>query len=175
MSTDPEPEDDDTWRVAADRFDYQLHYVRSPDRRRIDHHGCTLTGPSTENAYNDQPQPVDVHGHPVERLHLAPGGWEEPDPPLDEDGRIIADPTVEDYLRKYVGMAVAESVHEALEWTRVDSRPYLDPHGPAQNRIHRAVEQLVRVLHELHDGLNDELNEEDRAHPSATHRPGGGR
>lgn len=132
MSSDPEPEDDDAWRVAAGRFDYQLHYVRSPDPRRIDHYGGTLIGP-----------------------------------PLDHDGRILADPTVEDYVREYLGMAVAELVHEALEWTRVDGRPYLDPHGLAEDRIHRAVEQLVWVLHELHV--------EDRERHAPAHQSGGTR
>jgi hypothetical protein len=140
VSTDPERADD-TPRVAADRFDYQLHDVRSPELRRIDGHGSTLVGPPIENAYSDQPPPVDAHGRAIERLPLASGDWEQFDPPLDEQGQIIAHLTVDDYVRKYVEMALAEAVHEALEWTRVDGRPYLDPHGPSQDRIHRAVKR----------------------------------
>ncbi|GAA2679687.1 MULTISPECIES: hypothetical protein [Actinosynnema] len=56
------------------------------------------------------------------------------------------DAPVEQWLEHFARMAVGEAVHEALEWLRVHDRPWLDPHGPHERKIHQLTEEFVAQL-----------------------------
>ena len=57
--------------------------------------------------------------------HHNSGGWEHlPNSLPDSDNP-------QDWADHYASMAIAQSVHEALEWFQVDGRPWLDPHDHA--------------------------------------------
>jgi hypothetical protein len=108
---------------AAKRCDFQLTYDRALDRRDLA--PGVLYGPLIPDAYRPEEQ--------------AAGEWESP-----ADGDSIL--TEEGWINRYASYAVQEAVHEALEWFRVDGRPWLDPHGPADNDIYRLVDELVDKL-----------------------------
>ncbi|MFB6392667.1 hypothetical protein [Polymorphospora lycopeni] len=112
---------------AAARVEFQLTYARSPVRRKFGSDG--ITGPSIPCAYG--------------RDLNASGDWDDPrptDPP-------ILNPA--GWIDRYAGYAVAEAIHEALEWCRVDGAPWLDPHGPAEQQIHAEVDRFVAALAEI--------------------------
>ncbi len=57
--------------------------------------------------------------------------------------------SVEDWLTHFAGMCIAEAVHEALEWFRVDGEPWLNPHGIHQHDIDDLVSELTDKLSAL--------------------------
>lgn len=127
----------DTWEAAAKKVDFQLSYHRSETRREFSHDGTTLTGPDIDNAYA-------VPGEPPTESEFSPGEWlslEEPEPSNGEE------PGVDDWVRKYISMALQEVVHEGLEWLRVDGKDWINPRGKHQVMVTEAVDRLVTELH----------------------------
>ncbi len=119
-----EAESDAAAERAAARVSFQLTYDRAQVQRVFT--AGFLSGPSLPNAYGDD------HVRQV-------GEWDDPDSGLrrlDEAG----------WVNQFASYAVNEAVHEALEWFRVDGVPWLDPHGPAEDAIYKAVDDLVRRL-----------------------------
>ena len=116
---------------AAERVDYRLGFHRLDRPREF--------GPE----FIDGPWIDDA------RLEggKAPGEWYGGNPPLPPEKM-----TAQDYFTHWVGMAVAESVHEALEWFKVDGKPWLDPHGRAKHAIDRLLDELSVELAALVDG-----------------------
>lgn len=114
---------------AAARVTFQLTYDRT-DQPRTFQPGA-LEGPWIPCAYGS--------------TESQPGGWYQPD---DDHGDDHPDTTRTEnqWIDRYAGYAVAEAVHEALEWFRVDGRPWLDPHGRAEDEIHAAVAELAAKL-----------------------------
>lgn len=105
--------------TAAGRTSFQLSYRRSPEQRVFHRNG--LTGPRIDCAFNPD--------------GFGAGDWEEPeawarpcDPDTDEP---MGDPTsVDEWHAAFFDLAVAEAVHEACEWFKVDGRTVVDPHAP---------------------------------------------
>ncbi|MFY1595525.1 hypothetical protein [Micromonospora sp. WMMD737] len=120
-----------TARAAAERVTFQLTYDRTPTPRRFE--PGELTGPDIPCAY----------GSPITQS----GGWEVPDD-YDHSGLTEAE-----WIDRFAAYAVAEAVHEALEWFRVDGRPWLDPHGRAEQQVHQAVDELCVRLAGIRAGL----------------------
>lgn len=142
---DRDPDTIEPAAAAAERVSFQLTYGRSPVQRRFS--PGELTGPPIPCAY----------GNPLD----ASGGWTDSsaDTPASQDGgwydsRDWPDPddpacrSEQQWVDVFAGYAVNEAVHEALEWFRVDGRPWLDPHGtPAdEDEITGAVDELVARL-----------------------------
>jgi len=127
----------DTWEAAAERVGFQLCYYRSETRREFSNGGVVLTGPDIDNAHA-------VPGEPPIESEFSPGEWsclEEPKPSNGEE------PSVDDWVRKYIFMALQEVVHEGLEWLRVDGVNWIDPHGKHMGEVADAVDRLVTELH----------------------------
>lgn len=89
--------------AAAKRVQFQLTYDRT-DPREFGRH--EVDGPMMPNAYGPGQQW---------------GMWSDFDDP--------AEPTEDAWIDKYARMAIGEAVHEALEWFRVDGKPWIDPHS----------------------------------------------
>lgn len=109
---------------AAKRVEFRLTYDRTEPRE----FGRTeLDGPMMPCAYGDGRQW---------------GKWADFDDP---------DQSTENaWIDKYARMAIGEAVHEALEWFRVDGKPWLDPHGmDVESAVHREVNALCVRLAEL--------------------------
>ncbi|MDG9674857.1 hypothetical protein [Micromonospora sp. DH14] len=119
--------------AASARVSYQLTYARSPVTRRFS--PGELTGPDIPCAY-DGP--------------IAASGYWEDSRDLDE---LRPDRTDNDWIGRYAGYALAEAIHEALEWLRVDGQPWLDPHGRHGAQVHAAVDDLVDHLVRIRSGV----------------------
>lgn len=109
--------------AAAARCEFQLTYARSSVPREFAR--GMLTGPNIPNAYGPG---------------TAAGEWCD----STTDGVVDTDP--ESWIDRYAGYALNEAVHEALEWMRVDGRPWLDPHGPNELDIYAEVNELCTRL-----------------------------
>jgi hypothetical protein len=105
---------------AVAKVDYRLTFGCEPGPRELRHD--TLRGADMPDAY-----------HAGARVS---GEWFGGDV-LDDDA------SVESWLEHFARMAVGEAVHEALEWFRVEGRPWLDPHGVHEASIHLLVSELV--------------------------------
>ncbi|MDR7277732.1 hypothetical protein [Catenuloplanes atrovinosus] len=110
---------------AARRVTFQLNYGRTPQRREFG--PGELTGPAIPCAYAED--------------GVQTGGWERP-----EDGIPGGVRSVEEWIDRFANYAVAEGVHEVLEYFRVDGRPWLDPHGAQERDIHALVDKFVEDL-----------------------------
>lgn len=122
------------FEIARDHVEFRLTYDRCDPRwfsRDM------LDGPMIPDAFG-----------PGE----APGEWYSPNHPSD-------DAPAEAWLAHFAQIAVNEAIHEALEWFKVDGHPWLDPHGPAENLIYRATEQLCQSLAALRERCNDETDD----------------
>lgn len=137
--------------TAAARMSFQLTYARSPRRREF--RPGELTGPDIPCAYGGEinasgdwndprdDAPADVPGTWTDggdRVQAHTEEWES-------GGEYYARIEV-DWIDRYANYAVNEGVHEVLEWLRVDGRPWLDPHGPAEAAIYAAVNDMVDRL-----------------------------
>ncbi|MFG1846814.1 hypothetical protein [Micromonospora carbonacea] len=115
---------------AAGRVDFRLTYARTGHPRTVQ--PGALDGPTIPCAYGGRDG--------------QDGGWYDArdDPP--PDARSEAD-----WVDRYAGYAINEAVHEALEWFRVDGKPWLDPHGSPQHEdeVGAAVDELVGRLAEI--------------------------
>ncbi|MEU1813246.1 hypothetical protein [Micromonospora aurantiaca (nom. illeg.)] len=118
--------------AASARVSFQLTYARAPRRRHFT--PGELTGPDIPCAY-DGP--------------IAASGYWEDSRDLDE---VHPDRSEDDWINRYAGYAVAEAIHEALEWLRVDGQPWLDPHGRNSRQVHAAVDDLVNQLIGIRSG-----------------------
>jgi len=118
--------DDASAESAAQRVDFQLNYSRASEKREFSQ--GELTGPTIDCAYGSKTR--------------QSGGWYQPD-----DHSYVETARPERWLiDRYAGYAIAEAVHEALEWFRVDGKPWLDPHGKHEGLIHEHVEKLADAL-----------------------------
>lgn len=120
--------------LAAKRVTFQLTYGRATDPRKFDQ--FTLSGPWIPNAYGP--------GHQV-------GEWSGGDRP--------EDPTEDGWIDEFASWAINEAVHEALEWFRVDGRPWLDPHGLSVERdvfriVNNMCGQLAALRRRTEEGTN---------------------
>ncbi len=116
-------------RRAAERVEFQLTYARSGRRRRFE--PGLLEGPDVADAYGG--------------TYSVPGVWENGDDMEGDDRRF----TEQEWGDRYASYAVNEAIHEALEWFRVDGRPWLDPHGGAAEELYQLTGQLCQRLAEL--------------------------
>ncbi|MBU8857711.1 MULTISPECIES: hypothetical protein [unclassified Micromonospora] len=123
-------------RSAAQRIAFQLTYARADIPRRFE--PGELSGPDIPCAYGS--------------VLAQSGGWEVPED-CGAPGRTEAE-----WVDRFASYAVAEATHEALEWFRVDGRPWLDPHGRAAKQIHAAVDELCDKLAEVRRTLLMEPN-----------------
>lgn len=112
--------------AVALRCSFDLTYRRSDRPRQLT--PGWMSGGDIDNAY----RPDDK----------ASGEW------IWEDDRpdVPSDPTVHQWETHFASMAISEAVHEALEWFRVDGKPWLDPHGDQEPRIYDSVRALVESL-----------------------------
>jgi hypothetical protein len=120
------------WEQHVARVEFRLTYAALPEGRKF--YPDAMDGPDVPDAY----------GPPG---RTAPGEWHGGDV-LDSD-----DPTVTDreWFAHWAQMAINEAVHEALEWLRVDGRPWLDPHGAHEKAIYVEVARLCDKLAALAD------------------------
>lgn len=123
--------DEEAAELAAARVSFQLTYARA-DRVRMFSPGV-MSGPSIPNAYGG-----DLN---------ASGDWEDGD----DDADPYASRTEAEWIGRYANYAINEAVHEALEWFRVDGKPWLDPHGEDQDVIYGEVNALVARLAAIRD------------------------
>jgi hypothetical protein len=123
---DKTPSEDAAQRASA-RVEFQLTYARCESRREIE--PGRLSGPEIADAYRTGEK--------------APGDWEDGD-----DARYV-DYDEDGWINRYASYAVTEAIHEALEWFRVDGKPWLNPHGLAENRIYKLTNKLCADLAEL--------------------------
>jgi hypothetical protein len=110
---------------AAARITFQLTYARAAVQRKFSE--GFMTGPSVPCAYGNEQD--------------ASGDWEAP-----HDG---PDLTEDQWIDEFASYAINEAIHEALEWLRVDGRPWLNPHGPCQMEIYDLTNDLCVKLAEL--------------------------
>lgn len=109
---------------AAARCAFQLTYARSPVPRRF--RAGSLSGPPIPCAYGGD---IDASGH-----------WE------DGGDAVFHERDEAGWVDRYANYAINEAVHEALEWFRVDGRPWLDPHGDLEDAIYAEVNALCERL-----------------------------
>jgi len=126
----------DAAEKAAERCEFALTYARTEPRELAP--GMIL-GPDIDDVY-----------HPGQK---SSGEWmgEVPDGYHDAHPAVLL--TEDVFIDHYAGMAINEAVHEALEWFRVDGKPWLDPHGPTDSDIYAAVAELVEKLTSFRHGL----------------------
>lgn len=108
-----------------ERLSYELTFARASEPRFIADWG--IMGPDLDNSYGTSGTRTKQDGEWVRDL-----SYDDDDP-----------------VRHVLACAVHECVHEALEWARLNGRPILNPHGPAEARVNEAVDVLVRRLFEL--------------------------
>lgn len=84
----------------------------------------------------------------------SPGGWEHIPNSLPDSTNPA------DWVDHYAAMAIAQSVHEALEWFQLDGKPWLDPHDygithvdGVTTEIDALVDELARRLAQLRRNL----------------------
>jgi len=110
-----------TFEQARDRVEHRLTYDRCEPR---EFYQDSMDGPSIPDALGDG---------------TSSGEWFGGD-------RLAEDADEEERLAHFAYMAVNEAIHEALEWFKVDGRPWLDPHGDMERNIYRATERLCKSL-----------------------------
>jgi len=123
------------WERAVGRVDFSLTYARTEPRTFFPDE---MRGPDLPDAYGgDHPQVGEWTGGTS----------------LNEEELDVPE---SDWLAHFASMAVGEAVHEALEWFRVDGKPWLDPHGAEEAQVHKLVEQLTTGLAKLvTDGVQE--------------------
>jgi hypothetical protein len=126
--------------AAASRVAYRLTYAAAPTNREV--HSMGIAGPALPNSYFVMGGPVREDG--TTRPERGSGDWEDPD-----HGFAGWETTEDQHIERWAQSAVYEAVHEALEWFWADGRPWLDPHGQAEARIHEACERFGAELAEL--------------------------
>jgi hypothetical protein len=127
--------------AAAERVSFQLTYARAESLRRFG--PAYLSGDSIPNAY------VDDDAEEAEFPETS-GEWDHGNAPnFDMETRTEKPLTQGQWIDHYAAMAIAEVVHEGLEWFRVDGAPWLDPHGPAEHEIDELTNEFAARLAEL--------------------------
>lgn len=121
-----------TFEQAARRVEYRPTYASTEPREFFED---GLFGPHVPNAYHDASDPASPSTQCGEWYHGS-------DIPGEEASQS-------EWLAHFAAMCVAEAVHEALEWYRVDGKPWLDPHGTHEQAIHGAVTELTDRLAKL--------------------------
>lgn len=117
---------------AAARVDFRLTYASTDEPRRCCSYG--INGPTIPNSYYGRGLVP-----PYQDVEDSSGDWEDPEhPDVDEPEEV--------HIARWFQDAVRESIHEALEWFWVDSKPYLDPHGVHENPIHSLSEKFTQQL-----------------------------
>ena len=114
------------FEAAAKRVTYRLSFKRNKTNRQFD--GGVLRGDDIPNAYA--------------RTGMAPGDWCAEFP--DQD-------TAPGYVREFFAAAVAEAMHEVMEWFREDGELMIDPHSP-----HRLEDEIVEKCNGFARHLFDE-------------------
>lgn len=112
---------------ARERAEYRLTFDKCDPRLIMPHE---LMGPDIPCAFTER---------------MMPGEWYDGEAPSEEDD----EQTEEDWFAQFAKMCVNEAVHEALEWLKVDGRPWLNPHGESERAIYAAVNQLCARLAEI--------------------------
>lgn len=113
-------------KAAAERVSFQLTYARADKPRRFQ--PGFLDGPDIPCAYGGELN--------------ASGAWEDGG----DLGEVFADRSEDQWIDRYASYALNEAVHEALEWFRVDGKPWIDPHGRDEDEVYAAVGELVAKL-----------------------------
>jgi hypothetical protein len=122
-------------KQAAERCEFQLTYARSAVRREFSE--GVLTGSPIDNAYGGDLK--------------ASGEWD------DGDDFLVMRSTPEEWITRFARYAINEAVHEALEWFRVDGKPWLDPHGDFEDEIYAEVGSLCDRLAKIRsEAMSDE-------------------
>lgn len=133
---------------AAARVDYQLTYARAKKPRQF--HSYGISGDPLPNAYYGR----EGYARP-NQPEVGSGEWDDPDHPTTTDEQK--------HIDRWFTSAIAEAVHEALEWFWVDGEIYLDPHGPASVAISdlstEFAEKLLLLKYEIQ--RLDEMREAD--------------
>lgn len=119
------------WERARDRIDFRLTFAATDEPR--DWVPDELMGPDIPDAFATRPGAT------------APGSWSQESDWDTEDHAVTED----QWLSHYLSMAVNEAIHEALEWFRVDGRPWLDPHGRQESEIYKLTNKLAENLAKL--------------------------
>lgn len=117
-----------SYTEATARVEYCLTFDRCAPRT---FYTSELHGPDIPDAFSDR---------------FMPGEWYDGDDGPDPDDPNV---TPEDWFAKFAKMAVNEAVHEALEWLKVDDKPWLNPHGEHESEIFRLVNNLCADLAKL--------------------------
>lgn len=89
--------------------------------------------------------PNEMHGPDIPDAfanRFMPGEWYDGTSVPEDDPAM----TEEKWFARFAKMAVNESVHEALEWLKVDGKPWLNPHGESERAIYDAVNKLCTRL-----------------------------
>ncbi len=110
--------------AAAKRVAFQLTYARATNPRTVNYDA--IDGDPIPNAYGSGMQLNE---------------WYDGDQPTE--------PTVDAWIDKYAHMAISEAVHEALEWFRVDGKPWIDPHAHLERAVQEEVREMCTRLAEL--------------------------
>lgn len=116
---------------ARQRLDYRLKFT------------CTRKPREFDDGYINADSVPDAYKRGRER---SPGEWNHTIP---EWLKQEDDPG--DRPRQLLRMAVAEAIHEVLEWLWLDGRPLLDPHGKAEQPIYDVCDAFADRLYELRD------------------------
>jgi hypothetical protein len=135
LNAELSPKQKEAFRSAVARSSYRLTFGKTEKSRRFLEDG--LDGPFIPNAYRDDDSEES-------------GDWEQK-PSFAVNGKYIegSGASPEDWLAHFLSMAINEAVHEALEYFRVDDKPYLDPHGKREQEIYLLVNELAANLAEI--------------------------
>ncbi|MCK2240053.1 MULTISPECIES: hypothetical protein [unclassified Crossiella] len=118
-----------TGHTCADRLSYRLT-IETYEPRLFE--PDLLISPEMPCAYDPTGQRINI------------GDWHQSGP-CEHDESIPE----QAWLAHYFSMAFNEFVHEMLEFFQVDTRPYLNPHGPLEEDIHAAVKTCAAALFTL--------------------------